>query len=295
MRIGIDLGGTKIELVVLDKKDSIIYTQRCDTPSASYSRTVDAIAELVVAAEVELNTGSLTVGMCTPGIESPDSGLMKNCNSTCLNGQPLRRDLSARLGREVRIANDANCFALSEAADGAAAGKSSVFAAILGTGVGAGLVINGQIIPGTNGIAGEWGHNPMPLVNAKDKRSCYCGSENCVETFLSGFGLVKTYIEKGGNKLPVEQLVTHAMAQQATAIEALASYQRQLAAALSVVINIVDPEVIVLGGGLSNIDSLYTAVPELWLETIFSDRVRTQLLRPLYGDSSGVRGAARLW
>lgn len=295
MRIGVDLGGTKIELAVLDSKDEIIYKKRRDTPQGSYTQTVETIAEFVLEAEAELSTGPLQLGMCTPGIESRDSGLMKNCNSTCLNGQPLRRDISVRLERNVRIANDANCFALSEAVDGAAAGKSSVFAVILGTGVGAGLIVNGQLVSGINGIAGEWGHNPMPLAATGDDRYCYCGRSNCVETFLSGPGLQRSYVENGGENISVRQLVKRGIAQEVRAVEVLDTYKRQLAAALSVVVNIVDPEVIVLGGGLSNIDSLYTSVPSLWLETIFSDVVTTQLLKPHFGDSSGVRGAARLW
>ncbi len=291
-RIGIDLGGTKIEGVLLSSDGQYLHRQRLATPSGDYAATLSAISELVARLE-NLAGERCRVGIATPGAPSRENGLMKNCNSTCLNGRPLYRDLSEALGRDIRLANDADCFALSEAVDGAAAGAESVFGVILGTGVGGGVVIGGRLLLGANAIAGEWGHNPMP--GAAEGRSCYCGRRDCIETYLSGAGLLASYRRSGGRADSVEQLVAAAAAGEGLALRQLEIYAGQLAQALATVTNVLDPEVIVLGGGLSNIDSLYKAVPQLWGDYVFSDSVRTRLCRAEHGDSSGVRGAAWLW
>ena len=252
-----------------------------------------AVAGLVEEAEQTLGTRG-TVGVGMPGAESPETGRIKNANSTCLIGQPLRRDLQTLLQREVRLANDANCFALSEAVDGAGAGAASVFGVILGTGVGGGLVWHGQVVSGANRIAGEWGHNPQPG-ETPPLPACYCGRTGCVETYLSGPGLAADHLRAGGQSLTAPQIQAGAAAGDEACLATLARYEARLARALAVVINIVDPEVIVLGGGLSNIDRLYSNVPRLWTPAVFSDTVRTRLLAPRFGDSSGVRGAAWLW
>lgn len=278
LRIGIDLGGSKIEIVVLADDGGELLRERVPTPRGDYAGTVAAIAGLVKSAEQKVGAGGATVGVGIPGAESRASGRnagrIKNANSTWLIGQPLRVDLAAAIGRPVRLANDANCFALSEAVDGAATGADVVFGVILGTGVGGGIVVRGEVLVGANAIAGEWGHNPMPG-NEPIRPPCYCGRSGCIETFLSGPALAAD----GG----------------ADAEAALVRYEQRLARALAQVINILDPEVIVLGGGLSNLDRLYDRVPRLWGEFVFSDAVATRLVKNRHGDSSGVRGAAWLW
>ncbi len=316
MRLGIDLGGTKIEIIALDEGGGVLLRRRVPTPREDYAGTVAAIAGLVAAAEAELGRRG-TVGIGIPGAESRATGLVKNANSTWLIGRPLRQDLETALGREVRIENDANCFALSEATDGAAAGAEVVFGVILGTGVGGGLVVRGQTLVGANAIAGEWGHNPMP--GEHHRPECYCGRKGCIELYLSGPGMAKDHRratmadQPEGRRTPrsggseqsegwgeapqsrPEEIVARAAAGDPDCEETLVRYERRLARALATVINVVDPDVIVLGGGLSNIDRLYENVPKLWGAHVFSDHVATRLVRNRHGDSSGVRGAAWLW
>jgi fructokinase len=276
VRIGIDLGGTKIEGIALDDAGQVLVRQRLATPRGDYEGTVAAIAALV--REIEVATGQRgTVGVGIPGALSRVTGRVKNANSTWLIGKPLHVDLEAALGREVRLANDANCFALSEAVDGAGRGARVVFGVILGTGVGGGIVVDGRLLEGPNAIAGEWGHNPLPLPAADDLplRPCYCGRAGCIETYLCGPALSREREVDGE--------------------AALARYEARLARALAGVINLLDPEVIVLGGGVSNVVRLYANVPRLWPAHVFSDHVATRLANPVHGDSSGVRGAAWLW
>ncbi len=292
LRLGIDLGGTKIEIVALAPDGVELLRERVATPQGDYAATVAAIAGLVAAAEKKVGASG-TVGVGIPGAESQATGLIKNANSTCLIGQPLRRDLEAALGRPVRIMNDANCFALSEASDGAAAGAAVVFGVILGTGVGGGIVIDGKVLTGANAIAGEWGHNPMP--GEHHRPVCYCGRKGCIELYLSGPGMARDHRQQGGAALSPAEIVAQAAAGDAECAATLARYEARLARALATVINVVDPDVIVLGGGMSNIDRLYASVPALWGAHVFSDRVDTRLVKAKYGDSSGVRGAAWLW
>ena len=296
MRIGIDLGGTKITAIAIDSAGRECFRQRLLSPP-DYSGLLESLQQLVDKIEDSLAC-SCTVGLGTPGSISSVSGTMKNCNSSYLNGRTLKQDIESALGREVRVANDANCFALSEATDGAAKDVDVVFAVILGTGVGGGLVVNGHSLLGPNSIAGEWGHNPLPglgLEFENEHRACYCGRENCIETYLSGPGLSTSYQLRYGKRLAALDIARSAQAGEPAALELIGLYQRQLAMGLSVVINIVDPDIVVLGGGVSNISSLYSVVPELWKRSVFSDRVETRLLPALYGDDSGVRGAAWLW
>jgi fructokinase len=295
MRLGVDLGGSKIEIIALGDAGDVLLRERVATPQGDYLATVDAVAALVARAEQKVGAGG-TVGIGIPGAESRASGLIKNANSTCLIGQPLKHDLEVRLGREVRIANDANCFALSEAADGAAAGAAVVFGVILGTGVGGGIVIDGKVLTGANAIAGEWGHNPMP--GEHHRETCYCGRPGCIELYLSGPGMAADHRRAVG-KLASADFSARDIAQRAASDEqcetTLQRYEARLARALAQVINILDPDAIVLGGGLSNIDRLYANVPRLWAQHVFSDQVVTRLLKHRHGDSSGVRGAAWLW
>jgi predicted NBD/HSP70 family sugar kinase len=295
-RIGIDLGGTKIEIAVLDASGGETLRRRVATPAGDYGATLEAVSRLVAAAERERGT-RCTVGIAMPGALSLATGLVKNSNSTCLNGRPFRQDIEALLGREVRVANDANCFALSEAVDGAAKAASVVFGVILGTGVGGGLVVDGRLVTGANAIAGEWGHNPLPLAGDGTGAlpPCYCGRSGCVETFLSGPGLAADHARATGALLEPAQIARRAAGGDAACESTLARYEARLARALAVVVNIVDPEVIVLGGGLANLARLYERVPRLWGAGIFSDEVRTRLVPPAHGDSGGVRGAAWLW
>lgn len=294
LRIGIDLGGTKIEIIALDDAGNALIRRRAATPQGDYLATVMAIATLVEDVETELAQRA-TVGVGIPGAESAGSGRIKNANSTCLIGKPLRRDLQALLQREIRIANDANCFTLSEAIDGAGQGAEIVFGAILGTGVGGGIVVKRQVLAGTNRIAGEWGHNSLPQESGDSLPRCYCGRTGCIETWLSAAGLVGDHQRCTGEALPSEAIALRAESGDAACEATLVRYERRLAAALSQVINILDPEVIVLGGGLSNLARLYRNVPSYWRKHVFSDQITTRLLQPQHGDSSGVRGAAWLW
>jgi fructokinase len=265
------------------------------TPRGDYDATVEAVASLVAAAEAAVGRASVGIGI--PGVVSPATGLVKNANSTWLNGRPLSIDLERRLERPVRLANDANCFALSEATDGAATGATLVFGVILGTGVGGGLVVNGHPLTGANAITGEWGHNPLPWPEADERPGppCYCGRRGCIETFLSGPGLVNDYEASTGRRCDPMEIVAAAAAGNIEASATMGRYEHRLARGLASVINIFDPDVIVLGGGVSNIERLYARVPTLWNEFIFSDAVVTRLVRAAHGDSSGVRGAAWLW
>lgn len=296
LRLGVDLGGTKIELIALDRAHRTLLRRRVPTPREDYRATLETLADLVLVAERELGARG-TVGIGTPGAVSPATGRMKNCNSTWLNGQPLKEDLEQLLGRAVRLANDANCFALSEAVDGAAAGAKVVFGVILGTGCGGGLVINGRVLTGTNAIAGEWGHNPLPWPRDDERPgpACYCGRHGCIETWLSGPGLSRDLYTASGLELTAAEIAVRAVAGDPACAAALERYEDRLARGLAHVINLLDPEVIVLGGGVSNIARLYENVPRLWGRYVFSDRVDTRLVPPMHGDSSGVRGAAWLW
>ncbi len=296
MRIGIDLGGTKIEGIALDRDGRELARRRIATPQGPYEETIAAIADIV--AWLERKTGQRgSVGVGTPGAISPATGLIKNANSTRLIGHPLDRDLEAALGRKVRIANDANCFAVSEAVDGAAAGAAVVFGVILGTGCGGGIAIEGRVVTGANAIAGEWGHNPLPQPRPDEQPgpACYCGRSGCIETFLSGPGLAQDHVRHGGSALSATEIVARADAGDGACQATLDRYIDRLARGLGSVINIIDPDCIVLGGGMSNCKQLYDKVPARWGRYIFSDAVSTRLLPPRHGDSSGVRGAAWLW
>lgn len=297
LRLGVDLGGTKIEIVALDASRHELWRRRVATPQGDYRATVGAIAALVESAEGELGRrGTLGVGI--PGAESLVDGRIKNANSTCLNGQPLRRDLQTLLQREVRLANDANCFALSEAVDGAGTGAETVFGVILGTGVGGGLVVRGQVLTGANRIAGEWGHNPLPSPTANDLPAppCYCGRQGCIETYLCGPAVEQEHARRHhGAVAGLQKIAEVAASGDADCQATLDRYAERLARSLGSVINIFDPEIIVLGGGVSQVPYWYEAVPRLWGRYVFSDAVRTRLLPPRHGDASGVRGAAWLW
>ncbi|VXB43532.1 manno(fructo)kinase [Pseudomonas sp. 8AS] len=291
LRFGIDLGGTKTEIIALQGSDERL-RRRLPTPQGDYQASLQTIARLVREAEQQLGASG-SVGIGIPGTRSPDHGRIKNANSVCLIGQDLQGDLEDLLQRPVRLANDADCFALSEASDGAGAGADSVFGVILGTGVGGGIVIHGRLLGGPNAIAGEWGHNALPWRSPADgpARRCYCGLDDCIETFLSGPG----WAAHSGLGLNAAQLAAAAEAGEAAAQQALQRYCEQLARGLATVINLLDPHVIVLGGGLSNIHALYAQVPPLLVRHVFSDQVNTRLLPARHGDSSGVRGAAWLW
>ena len=296
LRFGIDLGGSKIEIIALEPGGGERLRRRVATPQGDYDGTLAAVAALVEEAERELGARG-TVGVGTPGSISRATGLLRGSNSVCLNGQPIRRDLERVLGRAVRITNDANCFALSEATDGAGAGAEVVFGAILGTGVGAGIVVRGHVLDGPNAIAGEWGHNPLPWPRDDERpgRRCFCGQHGCIETFLAGPGIAADHAAHEGVARAAPDIVSAAALGDAACNATLARYEERLARALAHLVNILDPDVIVLGGGLSNIDRLYTNVPRLWGRHVFSDRVDTRLVRHAFGDSSGVRGAAWLW
>lgn len=284
LRIGIDLGGTKIEALALDAAGREVIRKRIPSPRGDYAATISAISSLVS----EVGEGSVGIGI--PGALSQVTGLVKNANSTWLIGRPLKEDLEKALGRPVRLENDANCFALSEATDGAGKGAAVVFGVILGTGVGGGIVVNGKVLSGANAIAGEWGHNPLPLPSAQDLPlpDCYCGRAGCIETYLSGPGLARDHELRTGKRLPPEEIVS-------LGDQSLERYVERLARALASVINLLDPDVIVLGGGMSKVGRLYTEVPRVWRRYVFSDHVATRLAPPAHGDSSGVRGAAWLW
>jgi predicted NBD/HSP70 family sugar kinase len=295
-RIGIDLGGTKIEIAALGGDGEIAFRRRLPTPAGDYAATVEAVGALVDAAEAELG-GGCSVGVATPGALSLATGRIKNANSTCLNGRALKEDLERRLAREVRIANDANCFALSEAVDGAARDARVVFGVILGTGVGGGIVVDRRELMGANAIAGEWGHNPLPAPVASELPgpACYCGRAGCIETWLSGPGMAAEHERVAAERLAPEVIVARAAEGNAACTATLARYEERLARALASVVNVLDPDVIVVGGGLSKVARLYANVPGLWGAHVFSDDVRTRLVPPAHGDSSGVRGAAWLW
>lgn len=295
-RIGIDLGGTKIEAVLMDPAGEILRRERVPTPRDDYRVTIETIHQLVEQFERDLGAPA-TVGIGTPGAISPATGLVKNANSVWLNGKPLLHDLQRELNREVRMANDADCFALSEAIDGAGRDAEIVFGVILGTGVGGGIVVGRRLLAGPNAIAGEWGHNGLPWPRDEERPGppCYCGLTGCIETFLSGPGLERDHAAVVGASLSGAEIVAAAEQGDAQADAAMQRYEQRLARALAAVINIVDPHVIVLGGGLSQVLRLYENVPSLWEPFVFSDRVDTRLVPPVHGDSGGVRGAAGLW
>lgn len=296
IRVGIDLGGTKIEGVALNAQGQELWRQRVWTPQGDYPGTLDAIRGLVLAAEGALGDQA-QVGIGIPGSVSPLTGRVRNANSTCLNGRPLHQDLEIRLGRPIRLENDANCLALSEATDGAGTGATTLFAAILGTGVGGGIVAHGRLLTGINRIAGEWGHSPLPQPEARDlpPPACYCGRRGCIETYLSGPGLAADHARRQGGTLDAVAIGLAAAAGDPACEASLQYYETRLARALAGVINLLDPDVIVLGGGLSRLERLYRNVPARWGAHIFSDQVATRLLPARHGDASGVRGAANLW
>lgn len=299
MRIGIDLGGTKTEVIALSEAGEQLFRHRLPTPRNDYEQTIETIATLVAMAEKDTGqTG--TVGIGIPGSISPYTGVVKNANSTWLNGQPFDKDLSARLQRDVRLANDANCLAVSEAVDGVAAGAQTVFAVIIGTGCGAGVALNGRAHIGGNGTAGEWGHNPLPWMDEDELRyreevPCYCGKQGCIETFISGTGFATDYHRLSGNPLKGNEIIRLVEEQNALAELALSRYELRLAKSLAHVVNILDPDVFVLGGGMSNIDRLYKTIPPLIKQFVFGGECETPVRKALHGDSSGVRGAAWLW
>ncbi|EAT9454054.1 fructokinase [Salmonella enterica] len=299
MRIGIDLGGTKTEVIALDDAGEQRFRHRLPTPREDYQQTIETIATLVDMAEQATGqTGSVGIGI--PGSLSPYTGVVKNANSTWLNGQPFDSDVSRRLKREVRLANDANCLAVSEAVDGAAAGAQTVFAVIIGTGCGAGVALNGRAHIGGNGTAGEWGHNPLPWMDDDELRyreeiPCYCGKQGCIETFISGTGFATDYQRLSGKALKGDEIIRLVDAQDAVAELAISRYELRLAKALSHAVNILDPDVIVLGGGMSNVERLYKTVPSLMKSFVFGGECETPVRKARHGDSSGVRGAAWLW
>ena len=300
MKIGIDLGGTKIEGIALSDAGDELFRQRVPTPKGDYPAILQAIAKLITTIETETGEqGSIGIG--TPGALSPATGLMRNSNSVCMNGKPVLDDLQSTLAREVRIANDANCFALSEATDGAAIDDAVVFGVIIGTGTGAGIVVDRKVLVGPNAIAGEWGHNPLPWPQADELpgADCFCGRSGCIETWVSGPGMVRDHIRhnslSSAEEITPKVLVDAAEQGDGSAVQTLQRYERRLAKSLAHVINMLDPDTIVLGGGMGNIESLYENVPAILPEYVFSDVVNTKIVAPVHGDSSGVRGAAWLW
>ncbi|MCW8929841.1 MAG: ROK family protein [Gammaproteobacteria bacterium] len=308
MRLGIDLGGTKIEIIALMDDGNEIFRHRVNTPQGDYLQTVNAIVKLVEQTKLHIaqnvqGIADFTIGIGIPGAVSLKTGLIKNANSVCLIGQPLQADLEKHLGQSVKINNDANCLTVSEATDGAAAGLDVVFGVIIGTGTGGGIAVHQQAITGVNAIAGEWGHNPMPgFIHQKfecrennEPVRCYCGQSDCIETFLSGPGMLQRFKHLGGVAESPQEIVVQAEAGNKNADDFMSQYENWLAMGLASIINVLDPDAIVLGGGLSNIERLYQNVPTLWRNFVFSDQVSTQLLKAKYGDSSGVRGAAWLW
>lgn len=296
-RLGIDLGGTKTEAVILDEADRTVCRWRVASPRGDYTLTLDHLAGILQEAEGHVGCEIAAVGMGTPGALSPATGRIKNANSTWLNDRPLYQDLAGRLNRPLRVANDANCFALSEAVDGAGAGAVSVFGIIIGTGTGAGIVMGGHTVTGANAIAGEWGHNPLPWPRGAESPgpACYCGRRGCLETFLSGPGMTADHWRATGEELAPPAILAGAEAGDPACEASLRRYTHRLARGLAHVINILDPEVVILGGGMGKIDRLYRDVPALWSDFVFSDRVATRLSAPQHGDASGVLGAARLW
>ena len=295
--LGIDLGGTKIEAALLDEAGRATWRRRVATPAGDYTATVETVATLAREARTQAG-GDCSIGIGTPGAADA-AGLMKNCNSTCLNGQPLQRDIEAAVGQAVALANDANCLALSEATDGAGAGAAVVFAAILGTGAGAGIAVHGRVLAGANGLAGDWGHNPLPWAeaDADPHFDCHCGQRGCIETYVSGSGLARDHLHVTGHRITGEAIAQRAAAGDAACAATLERHAKRLARSLASVINLLDPDVIVLGGGLSRMAHLYTRVPALWSAWTLSGGapLRTRLLQSVHGDASGVRGAAWLW
>lgn len=296
MRIGIDLGGTKMEGIALDDTGMELFRHRIPTPQHDYVATLTAICDLVQQIEHNCHEkGSVGIGI--PGAISPATNKVKNANSTWLIGQPMQQDLETRLSRPIRIANDANCFAISEATDGAGRDASIVFGVIIGTGTGAGICVDRQALVGCNAISGEWGHNPLPWPRESELpgKQCYCGKQGCIETWLSGPGFTHRYQETGGQAQGPQDIIEQAAQGRELAEKALQDYENRLARGLASIINVLDPDVIILGGGMGNISRLYENVPRQWTQYVFSDRVDTRLLPPMHGDSSGVRGAAWLW
>ncbi|MBG84934.1 MAG: hypothetical protein CMJ40_10380 [Phycisphaerae bacterium] len=291
-RLGVDLGGTKIEAALLDSSGATVSTARAATPSGDYQGTLDAIRDLVLGIESDASLDPLPLGIGVPGSLSPTTGLMRNANSTCLNGKPLEKDLARVLDRDVRLANDANCLALSEATDGAASGASTVFGIILGTGVGGGLVADGSLVVGANAVAGEWGHIPLPWPGPQELPGplCYCGRHGCLETFLSG-----TAVERQAREIGLDIRQATDMEHDPACTELLEQWLDRLARSLAIIVNVVDPDVVVVGGGLNRIQAIYDRVPLLLPKWVFSDAVSTRIVPAVHGDSSGVRGAARLW
>ncbi|MDG2376364.1 MAG: ROK family protein [Woeseiaceae bacterium] len=296
MRLGIDLGGTKIEILALNEAGEELLCKRVATPRENYSATLDSIRDLILSAESDLGE-VCTVGIGTPGSPSPATGLMRNCNSTWLNGQPFKQDMEGLLGREIRISNDANCFALSEATDGAGADAETVFGVIIGTGCGGGIVVNNKLVDGPNACGGEWGHNslPWPVESELQSTQCWCGLSGCIETFLSGTGLADDYEREFRHRAGAPEIIRAADGGDENAETIVRRYESRLARSLAQIINTIDPDVIVLGGGMSNVERLYKSVPAIWSDYVFSDTAVTPLLAPRFGDSSGVRGAAWLW
>ncbi|MFT4887142.1 MAG: putative NBD/HSP70 family sugar kinase [Pseudohongiellaceae bacterium] len=297
MRIGVDLGGTKIEGIILTNEGEISQKIRVATPGTSYKGTLTAVCQVITQLQDQLPC-PVKVGIGAPGTLSKPSGLMKNCNSICLNGEALKKDIESTLGYEIRLENDANCFALSEAHYGAAKKSKSMFGVIIGTGTGGGIVINDQLLTGPNSIAGEWGHNSLPSSAREliaEDRLCYCGRRNCIETVLSGRGLKQSHLETTGLEIEANKIAELTMAQDPAASETLKVYSKQLARCLATIVNVIDPEMIVLGGGLSNIKSLYDSVPKDMADYVFTDDLQTLIAPPKFGDASGARGAACLW
>lgn len=296
MKIGIDLGGTKTEIIALDDHHNELFRKRIPTPKGDYQGTINGICQLVN--DTEKATGQTgTIGIGIPGTLSSVTRLIKNANSTWLNGKPFDQDLARALGRNVRLANDANCLAVSEAIDGAGTGAGTVFAVIIGTGCGGGLAVNGRAHNGGNGVAGEWGHNPLPWPDQQEvnTNSCYCGQKSCIETWISGTGFEKNYRHLSGQVVKGPDIVKLADEGDVLAEQALANYETRLAKSLATVVNLLDPDVIVLGGGMSNIGRLYQNVPELMTRWVFGGECATTVRKAIHGDSSGVRGAAFLW
>ncbi len=296
IRIGVDLGGTKIEAIALDTRGKTLFNRRTHTPKGEYQATLNAIADLITTAETEVGQ-SASIGVAMPGSFCAHTGQVRNANSTWLNGQRFDEDLQALMGREIRFANDANCLALSEAVDGAGAGLQSVFAIIIGTGVGGGLAFDGKVHHGLNGLGGEWGHNPQPWLEAHEYPgpNCYCGKQGCIETFISGTGFSGDYCRHTGKHLSGEEIITACDDGEPDAQECFARYQKRLAQAIASIANIVDPDVFVLGGGMSNITHLYDHLPDLIASYIFGGQFKTPIRPAKHGDASGVRGAAWLW
>ena len=295
-RIGIDLGGTKIEGVMLGPDDAVLSNRRVGSPRGDYATSIEAIAEMVAAIEADAGVrGSIGIG--APGSISPVTGQSQGSNSTWLNGRNILTDLTARLGRPVRIANDANCFALSEACDGAGAGSRSVFGIIIGTGCGGGVVFDGKLVDGPNAIGGEWGHNPLPWARGDEHPGpvCWCGRAGCLEQWVSGTGLAADHLRRTGETTTADAIAALAAAGDVAARETLARHADRLARGIAHVVNLIDPEVIVLGGGLSKLTGLYTDLPRLAAPFVFAAAPRITIRPPRWGDASGVRGAARLW